>query len=251
MTTFKASNRLAGKTVLITAAGQGIGRATAELFAAEGAHVIASDINDTALAEIGDIDGIQPLKLDVTDDGAVKAAVTALPNLDVLFNCAGYVAGGSILECAERDWDFSFDLNVKSMFRLIRLILPGMLEAGGGSIINMSSVASSMKGVPNRFAYCASKAAVIGLTKSVAADFVTQGIRCNAICPGTVDSPSLHDRLRATGDYDQAMSDFIARQPMGRIGTADEIAELALYLASDASKYTTGQPFAIDGGWTI
>ncbi|MEM6886958.1 MAG: SDR family oxidoreductase [Pseudomonadota bacterium] len=251
MTTFEPSNRLAGKTALITAAGQGIGRATAELFAAEGARVIASDINDASLAELGSIAGIEPLKLDVTDDEAVTAAVADLPNLDVLFNCAGFVAGGSILECSEQDWDFSFDLNVKAMFRLIRLILPGMLEAGGGSIINMSSVASSMKGVPNRFAYCASKAAVIGLTKSVAADFVTQGIRCNAICPGTVDSPSLHDRLRATGDYEQAMTDFIARQPMGRIGTAEEIAELALYLASDASKYTSGQPFAIDGGWTI
>ncbi len=251
MTTFEPSNRLAGKTALITAAGQGIGRATAELFAAEGARVIASDINDASLAELGGITGIEPLRLDVTDNEAVTAAAANLPNLDVLFNCAGFVAGGSILECGEKDWDFSFDLNVKAMFRLIRLTLPGMLEAGGGSIINMSSVASSMKGVPNRFAYCASKAAVIGLTKSVAADFVTQGIRCNAICPGTVDSPSLHDRLRATGDYEQAMTDFIARQPMGRIGTAEEIAELALYLASDASKYTSGQPFAIDGGWTI
>ncbi|MBO9447239.1 SDR family oxidoreductase [Ruegeria sp. R14_0] len=251
MTTFEPSNRLAGKTALITAAGQGIGRATAELFAAEGARVIASDINDASLTELGGIAGIEPLKLDVTDNDAVTAAAADLPKLDVLFNCAGYVAGGSILQCSEKDWDFSFDLNVKAMFRLIRLTLPGMLEAGGGSIINMSSVASSMKGVPNRFAYCASKAAVIGLTKSVAADFVTQGIRCNAICPGTVDSPSLHDRLRATGDYEQAMTDFIARQPMGRIGTAEEIAALALYLASDASKYTSGQPFAIDGGWTI
>ncbi|MTI02776.1 SDR family oxidoreductase [Roseibium sp. RKSG952] len=251
MSTFKPSNRLADKTALITAAGQGIGRATAELFAAEGARVIASDINDASLAELGSIPGIEPLNLDVTNNEAVTAAIANLPNLDVLFNCAGYVAGGSILECNEKDWDFSFDLNVKAMFRLIQLTLPGMLEAGGGSIINMSSVASSMKGVPNRFAYCASKAAVIGLTKSVAADFVTQGIRCNAICPGTVDSPSLHERLQATGDYEQAMTDFIARQPMGRIGTAEEIAELALYLASDASKYTSGQPFAIDGGWTI
>jgi len=243
--------RLSGKTALITAAGQGIGRASAELFAAEGAQVIASDVNEIALAELADIPGIQTLQLDVTDAGAVKSATGTLPPLDVLFNCAGYVAGGSVLECEEDDWDFSFDLNVKAMYRLIRLTLPAMLENGGGSIINMSSIASSLKGVPNRFAYCASKAALIGLTKSVAADFVTQGVRCNAICPGTVDSPSLHDRLRATGDYDQAMTDFIARQPMGRIGTADEIAELALYLASDASKYTTGQPFAIDGGWTI
>ncbi|WP_050605463.1 SDR family oxidoreductase [Ruegeria sp. 6PALISEP08] len=249
--TTTSSNRLAGKTVLITAAGQGIGRATADLFASEGAHVFASDINDATLAELSEIDRITPLKLDVLDAEAVRTATSDLPHLDVLFNCAGYVAAGSILECPEQDWDFSFDLNVKSMFRLIQLTLPGMLENGGGSIINMSSVASSLKGVPNRFAYCASKAAVIGLTKSVAADFVARGIRCNAICPGTVDSPSLHDRLRATGDYDQAMTDFIARQPMGRIGSAEEIAELALYLASDASKYTTGQPFAIDGGWTI
>ncbi|CAD0186873.1 2-keto-3-deoxy-L-fuconate dehydrogenase [Ruegeria sp. THAF57] len=251
MTSGQPSLRLAGKTALITAAGQGIGRATAELFAAEGARVIASDINEASLAELGSIPGIEPLKLDVTDNEAVATAAANLPNLDVLFNCAGFVASGSILECSEKDWDFSFDLNVKAMFRLIQLTLPGMLKEGGGSIINMSSVASSMKGVPNRFAYCASKAAVIGLTKSVAADFVTQGIRCNAICPGTVDSPSLHDRLRATGDYDQAMTDFITRQPMGRIGTPEEIAELALYLASDASRYTSGQPFAVDGGWTI
>ena len=171
--------------------------------------------------------------------------------LDVLFNCAGYVAGGTILGCDEKDWDFSFDLNVKAMYRLIRLTLPEMLENGGGSIINMSSVASSLKGVQNRFVYCASKAAVIGMTKAIAADFVTQGVRCNAICPGTVDSPSMHDRLRSTGDYEKALSDFVARQPMGRVGTATEIAELALYLASDASSFTTGQTHAIDGGWTI
>lgn len=251
MTSQNSTGRLQGKTALITAAGQGIGRASAELYAAEGAQVFASDINIDALAELEGIAGITTVHLDVTDAGAVAATVAKLPPLDALFNCAGYVAAGSILDCPEKDWDFSFDLNVKAMYRLIRLVLPAMLDNGGGSIINMSSVASSIKGVPNRFAYCASKAAVIGLTKSVAADFVTQGIRCNAICPGTVDSPSLHDRLRATGDYEKAMTDFIARQPMGRIGTADEIAELALYLASDASKYTTGQPFAIDGGWTI
>ncbi len=245
------SNRLSGKIALITAAGQGIGRATTELFVTEGAQVIAADINDAALAELATIPGVKTLDLDVTSAGAVQAATAELPPLDVLFNCAGYVAGGSILECEEADWDFSFDLNVKAMYRLIRLTLPAMLENGGGSIINMSSVASSLKGVPNRFVYCASKAAVIGLTKSVAADFVTRGIRCNAICPGTVDSPSLHDRLRATGDYETAMTDFIARQPMGRIGTAEEVAELALYLASDASKFTSGQSFAIDGGWTI
>mgnify|MGYP005665949207 FL=1 len=191
------------------------------------------------------------LKLDVTNGGAVAAVVADIGPLDVLFNCAGYVAGGTILECDEKDWDFSFDLNVKAMYRLIRLTLPAMLEKGGGSIINMSSVASSLKGVPNRFVYCASKAAVIGMTKAIAADFVTQGVRCNAICPGTVDSPSLHDRLRATGDYEKALSDFVARQPMGRLGTATEIAELALYLGSDASSFTTGQTHAIDGGWAI
>jgi len=251
MTLEVTSGRLAGKTALITAAGQGIGRATAELFAAEGAQVIASDINDASLAQLQKIDGITPLKLDVTDPVAVRSTAAELPTLDVLFNCAGYVAAGSVLNCSEEDWDFSFDLNVKAMFRMIQLTLPKMLQNGGGSIINMSSVASSIKGVPNRFAYCASKAAVIGITKSVAADFVTRGIRCNAICPGTVDSPSLHERLRATGDYEKAMTDFIARQPVGRLGTAEEIAELALYLASDASKYTTGQPLAIDGGWTV
>ncbi len=247
----KPQGRLAGKTTLITAAGQGIGRATAELFASEGAQVIASDINDAALAELDAIEGVSALKLDVTDGSAVTEAAKDLPALDVLFNCAGFVASGSILECDEKDWDFSFDLNVKAMYRLIQLTLPAMLENGGGSIINMSSVASSIKGVPNRFAYCASKGAVIGLTKSVAADYVTEGIRCNAICPGTVDSPSMHGRLRATGNYEQALKDFIARQPMGRIGTAEEIAALALYLASDDSAFTTGQTHAIDGGWSV
>jgi 2-keto-3-deoxy-L-fuconate dehydrogenase len=245
------TGRLAGKTALITAAGQGIGRASAELFAAEGAKVIACDINAESLAELAEVDGITALALDVTDASAVARAIQDAGPLNVLFNCAGYVASGSILDCDENDWDFSFDLNVKAMYRLTKLVLPGMLENGGGSIINMSSVASSLKGVPNRFAYCASKAAVIGMTKSIAADFVTQGIRCNAICPGTVDSPSLHDRLRATGDYEQARTDFIARQPMGRIGKAEEIAALALYLASDESGFTTGQTHAIDGGWAI
>ena len=247
----KNTGRLANKTALITAAGQGIGRATAELFAAQGAQVIAADINDDALAELGKLANIQPLKLDVTDPAAVASAVANIEPLDVLFNCAGFVHSGTILECEESDWDFSFNLNVKAMYRLIRATLPAMLERGQGSIINMSSVASSLKGVPNRFAYCASKAAVIGMTKAIAADYVTQGIRCNAICPGTVDSPSLHDRLRATGDYDKALSDFIARQPMGRIGTPDEIAALALYLASDDASFTTGQTHAIDGGWAV
>ncbi len=247
----KNTGRLANKTALVTAAGQGIGRATAELFAAQGAQVIAADINDDALAELGKLANIQPVKLDVTDPAAVASAVANIEPLDVLFNCAGFVHSGTILECEESDWDFSFNLNVKAMYRLIRATLPAMLERGQGSIINMSSVASSLKGVPNRFAYCASKAAVIGMTKAIAADYVTQGIRCNAICPGTVDSPSLHDRLRATGDYDKALSDFIARQPMGRIGTPDEIAALALYLASDDASFTTGQTHAIDGGWAV
>ncbi len=245
------SGRLFGKTCLITAAGQGIGRATAELYAAEGATVFASDINETSLSELDEIDGVNALKLDVTDAGAVRSLVRDLGALDVLFNCAGFVANGSILECDDKDWDFSFELNVTAMYRMIKQTLPAMLENGGGSIINMSSVASSLKGVPNRFAYCTSKAAVIGMTKSIAADYVTRGIRCNAICPGTVDSPSMHDRLRATGNYEQALSDFIERQPMGRIGTSEEIAALALYLASDDSSFTTGQTHAIDGGWSV
>lgn len=243
--------RLAGKKTLITAAGQGIGRATAELYAAHGATVYACDINHVALAELDAIDGITAINLDVTDANAVAKVAQDVGALDVLFNCAGFVASGSILETDDKDWDFSFDLNVKAMYRLIKLTLPAMLENGGGSIINMSSVASSIKGVPNRFAYCASKAAVIGMTKSIAADYVTQGIRCNAICPGTVDSPSMHGRLRATGDYEKALADFIARQPMGRIGTSEEMAALALYLASDDSAFTTGQTHAIDGGWSI
>ena len=240
--------KLSGKTCLITAAGQGIGRATAEAFIAEGATIWATDLNE---ANVTSIDGAICQRLDVTDDAAIAALVAEIGNLDVLFNCAGFVHAGTVLDCTDADWDFAFDLNAKAQFRMIRAVLPGMLEQGGGSIINMSSVASSVKGVPNRFAYCASKAAVVGLTKSVAADFVTRGIRCNAICPGTVDSPSLHDRLRATGDYDSALRDFIARQPMGRIGQAPEIAALALYLASDDSAFTTGQTHIIDGGWAI
>ncbi|MEO9650314.1 MAG: SDR family oxidoreductase [Roseobacter sp.] len=243
--------RMVGKKAIVTAAGQGIGRATVELFAAEGAEVIACDINELALGELAGIDGITPLKLDVTDSVAVADAIAALDGVNVLFNCAGYVADGTILDCEEGDWDFSFDLNVKAMYRLIKLTLPMMLNGGGGAIVNMSSVASSIKGVPNRFAYCASKAAVIGITKSVAADFVTSGIRCNAICPGTIDSPSMHGRLRATGSYDTALVEFIARQPMGRIGGAEEVAKLALYLASEDSAFTTGETHNIDGGWAI
>ncbi|MBO9413537.1 MULTISPECIES: SDR family oxidoreductase [unclassified Ruegeria] len=243
--------RLAGKKAVVTAAGQGIGRASVEQYVAEGAEVIACDINEDTLAELEAIERVSVVNLDVTDADAVAEAIASAGEVDILFNCAGFVGSGNILECDDAQWDFSFDLNVKAMFRLAKLVIPGMVAKGGGSIVNMSSVASSIKGVPNRFSYCASKAAVIGLTKSIAADFITDGIRCNAICPGTVDSPSLHDRLRAMGDYDQALKDFIARQPMGRIGHADEIAALATYLASDESGFTTGQTFAIDGGWTV
>ena len=243
--------RLDGKTALITAAGQGIGRATAEMFAAEGARVIATDINADSLAEIDKVDGIETHILDVLDGKSLSMFIAKIGTMDTLFNCAGYVANGTILECDDKDWDFSFDLNVKAQYRLIKLVLPGMIAQGGGSIINMSSVASSIKGVPNRLAYCASKAAVIGLTKAVAADYVTQNIRCNAICPGTVDSPSMHQRLRDTGDYEAALTAFIGRQPMGRIGTSEEMAGLALYLASNDSAFTTGQCHVIDGGWAI
>lgn len=239
---------LAGKVALVTAAAQGIGRATAERFAEAGARVVATDINADLLAGL---QGCDSRLLDVTDSAAVAALAKELGAVDALFNCAGFVHHGTVLECGEDAWDFSFNLNAKAMYRTIRAFLPAMLAAGGASIINMASVASSLKGVPNRFAYGASKAAVIGLTKAVAADFVAQGIRCNAICPGTVDTPSLQERLRATGDYEQALKDFTARQPLGRLGTAAEIAELALYLASDASAYTTGQCHVIDGGWSI
>lgn len=238
--------RLSGKTCLITAAGQGIGRATAEAFISEGATVWATDIDETAVQSI---EGAQARALDVTSIEAIKALHQETGPLDVLFNCAGVVHAGSILECSEEDWHFAFDLNVNAQYRMIQTFLPDMLATGSGSIINMSSVASSIKGVPNRFAYCASKAAVVGMTKAIAADFVTKGIRCNAICPGTVDSPSLHERLHDTGDYEKAMTDFIARQPMGRIGDVKEIAALAVYLASDDSGFTTGQCHVIDGGW--
>jgi len=239
--------RLDGKTCLVTAAGQGIGRASALAMAAEGARVIATDINEAALAGL---DGCETRRLDVLTPGEIAAIAADLGAVDSLFNCAGFVANGTILDCDEDQWDFSFDLNVKAMYRMIRAFLPGMIEAGGGSIINMSSVASSSIAVPSRCVYSASKAAVIGLTKSVAADFVGQCIRCNAICPGTVESPSLEDRLRATGDYDAARATFTARQPMGRIARADEIARLVVYLASDDSSYTTGAAHVIDGGWS-
>jgi len=240
-------NRLQGKTALITAAGQGIGRASAELFAAQGARVIATDINLNALK---DIQGCEVRQLDVMNAEAISALANDIGAIDVLFNCAGFVHSGTILDCDEKDWNFSFDLNVSSMYRMIRAFLPSMIAHGGGSIINMSSVASSIKGAPNRFAYGMTKAAVIGLTKAVAADFVTQGIRCNAICPGTVQTPSLEQRLHATGDYETAYKNFVARQPMGRLGSALEMANLALYLASDESAFTTGTINVIDGGWS-
>lgn len=237
---------LTGKRVLITAAAQGIGRASAEAFARAGAEVIATDINAAGLAGL---DGCQTARLDVLDAAEVAAFCAGLGPVDVLFNCAGIVHAGTILEVTEADLDLAFDLNLKAMVRTIRAVLPGMIGQGGGAIINMSSVASAVKGVPNRLAYSATKAAVLGLTKSVAADYVAQGIRCNAICPGTVQSPSLDQRLAATGDAEAARAAFIARQPMGRIADPGEIADLAVYLAG--ATYTTGQAVCIDGGWTI
>ncbi len=238
--------RLAGKTALVTAAAQGIGRATVEAFLKEGASVIAADINTDPLA---DLPGVTVRKLDVTDPDAVKAIAVEFAGVDVLYNCAGYVHAGTILDCDEDAWAFSTTLNVTAQYRMIRAFLPAMIANGGGSIINMSSVCSSIKAVPNRFAYGATKAAVIGLTKSVAADFVTQGVRCNAICPGTVETPSLLQRLRDTGDFDKAYAEFTARQAMGRFGRPTELAALAVYLASDESAFTTGTVNVIDGGW--
>src|SRR4051812_33941705 len=243
--------RLAGKRAVITAAAQGIGRASALAFAREGARVIATDINMAALESLkGEAEGITIAKLDVLDAGAIEAFGKATGTIDVLFNCAGVVHAGSILEATEADWDFAFNLNAKAAFRMIRAFLPGMLAAGKGSIVNMASVASSVKGVPNRFVYGASKAAMIGLTKSIAADFAARNIRCNAICPGTVETPSLEDRMKSQGDYETARRAFIARQPMGRLGRPEEIAYLALYLASDESAYTTGTIHVIDGCMT-
>ncbi|GGF50624.1 2-keto-3-deoxy-L-fuconate dehydrogenase [Mameliella alba] len=242
--------RLKGKTCVVTAAGQGIGRATAERLAAEGGRVIATDINEAALAELNAIDGIEARRLDVLDAGAITAFAAEVGTADVLFNCAGIVHNGTILESTEDEWDFAFDLNAKAQYRMIRAFLPAMLEQKSGSIINMSSVAGPVTGPVNRFVYSASKAAVAGMTLAIANDYVTQGIRCNAIAPGTVDSPSLHDRLRATGDYDAALKTFIGRQPMGRIGKPEEIAALVAYLAADESGFTTGQVHVIDGGWT-
>lgn len=248
------TQRLAGKTAFVTAAGQGIGRAIAEAFAREGARVIATDLNEGLLASLKS-PSISTRRLDVLDPVAIAAAAKEAGPVNVLVNAAGYVHAGSVLECSEEDWSFAFDLNVRSQFRTIKAFVPGMLAAGGGSIINVASVAGSIKGAPNRFVYGSTKAAVIGLTKAVAADFITRGIRCNAICPGTVESPSLRDRIaaqaKASGQtLEQVEAAFIARQPMGRLGRVEEIAALAVYLASDESSFTTGTTQVIDGGWS-
>jgi len=245
------SGRLEGKVALITAAGQGIGRATALAMAREGAQVYATDVNAKALEQYAGVAGITSRVLDVLDDKAVAKTIGELPPLSILFNCAGYVHNGTVLDCTSKDWDFSFNLNVRSMYMTIKCALPGMLANGGGSIINMASVASSLRGIPNRFVYGASKAAVVGLTKAVAADFVTRGIRCNAIAPGTVDTPSLHDRINAQADPLEARKAFIARQPMGRLAKAEEIAPIVVFLASDESAFATGNVYAVDGGMTI
>ncbi len=249
------TDRLKGKTAFVTAAGQGIGRATAEAYVREGARVIATDINEGLLADLAKAIGCSTRRLDVTDANAVLAAAKDAGAVDILFNGAGYVHAGTILDCDEKAFDFSFDLNVRAMYRMIRAFLPLMLDHGGGSIINVASVAGSIKGAPNRFVYGATKAAVIGLTKSVAADFITRGVRCNAICPGTVESPSLRDRMAALAQstnqtIEQAEAWFVSRQPMGRVGTTAEVAALAVYLASDESGFTTGTAQVIDGGWS-
>ena len=246
------AGRLAGKRALITAAAQGIGRASAEAYIREGAHVIATDVNAPALSTLV---GCDTRTLDVTDSAQIDALVEEVGAIDVLFNCAGIVHAGTILDCSDADWERAFEVNAKAQFRMVRAFLPGMLAQGRGSIINMSSVASSVTGVPSRFAYGASKASVVGLTKSVAVDFVGKGIRCNAICPGTVESPSLRDRIRAQAaasgqDEADVLATFQARQPMGRLGTPAEIALLAVYLGSDESAFTTGAIHVVDGGWT-
>ncbi len=241
--------RLHGKTAIITAAAQGIGRATVEAFAREGARVWALDINDARLADLAALPGVTTRRLDLRDAAAIAATVADIGPVDALFNCAGFVHSGTILECDDDAFDVSVDLNVKSMHRMIRAALPGMVEKGGGSIVNMASVASSVKAVPNRYVYSLTKAAVIGLTKAVAADFIGRGIRCNVVCPGTVESPSLEERLRAQGDYATTRAAFVARQPIGRLGKPEEIAELVVYLSSDAAGYTTGAVHVIDGGW--
>lgn len=250
-----SGQRLAGKRALVTAAGQGIGRASALAMAAEGAHVFATDINMAALSAIREAnhENIEIFELDACSDESVAAGV-ARANPDILFNCAGYVHHGTIMDAKADEWDFAFDLNLRSMLRTIQAALPGMLERGNGSIINMSSACSSVIGAPNRFIYGTTKAAVIGLTKSVAVDYIAQGIRCNAICPGTVESPSWHERVDALGEKlgskEEALKQFVSRQPMGRVATTEEIASLVVYLASDESGFTTGHPHIIDGGWS-
>jgi len=245
-----AAGRLAGKFALVTAAAQGIGRAVATAFAREGARVLATDVNEEKLRELAGVSGIEVQRLDVLEDGAIEGlAASARPT--ILVNCAGFVHGGTVLDCKDEDWEFGFKLNVRSQYRMIRAFLPGMIEQGGGSIVNISSVAGPVTGVANRFVYSATKAAIVGLTKSVARDFIAQRIRCNAVCPGTVDTPSLDTRIRAFADPVQARKDFIARQPMGRLGTAEEVAELCVYLGSDESVFMTGQAVVIDGGWTL
>jgi 2-keto-3-deoxy-L-fuconate dehydrogenase len=241
--------RMAGKTALVTAAGQGIGRASALAMAREGARVIATDINEAALADLA-AGGMQTRVLNVRDAAAVADCAAEVGAVDVLFNCAGFVANGTILDCSEEDWAFSFDLNVTAMYRMNRAFLPAMIAAGGGSIINMASVASSVIAAPNRFFYGTTKAAVIGMTKAIAADFITKGIRCNAVCPGTVDTPSLHDRMSAGGDYEAARKTFLARQPTGKLATAEDIAGLVVFLASEESAFVTGVAHVIDGGWS-
>ncbi|HOY34481.1 SDR family oxidoreductase [Piscinibacter sp.] len=249
------TQRLAGKTAFVTAAGQGIGRAVAEAFVREGASVIATDLNEALLAELKGRPGFSVRRLDVLDPAAITAAAREAGAVDILFNGAGFVHAGSVLDCTEEEWAFAFDLNVRSQFRTIKAFVPGMLAKGSGSIINVASVAGSIKGAPNRFVYGTTKAAVIGLTKAVAADFITKGVRCNAICPGTVESPSLRDRIAAQAKASgqtlaQVEAAFISRQPMGRLGRVEEIAALAVYLASDESSFTTGTAQVIDGGWS-
>lgn len=249
------SNRLQGKRALITAAAQGMGRAAAEAFAREGAQVIATDINLSRLESLEKTDGSIIRKLDVTRPDQIQALANETGPIDILFNCAGYVADGTILDCEQDSWDFSFSLNVTSMYHMIRAFLPGMIDQGHASIINMASAVSSIKGVPNRFVYGTTKAAVIGLTKSVAADFLHHGIRCNAVCPGTIESPSLHERIASQAEKygkskTQVQQEFIARQPLGRLGTPQEVAALVVYLASDESRFTTGTIQIIDGGWS-
>ena len=246
------AGKLEGRVALVTSAGQGIGRSSAIALAREGAKVFATDIREDLFKDISkEHPGITGFGLNVLEQSAVDAALKRTGPIDILFNCSGFVHNGTVLDCEEKDWDFSFDLNVKAHYRMIKAYLPGMLAKGKGNVINMASVASSIKGAPNRFVYGASKAAVIGLTKALAADFVAKGIRCNAICPGTVETPSLYDRMRAQGDFEKAKAAFIARQPMGRMAQPEEIAEMVIYLASDDSAFITGQAFVIDGGWSI